>query len=370
DDLDQKIIPSLVLDHTDVKQAVKTLFDSVGGRFVIAPEVRGVVTLDLRNVSFATALRNILSQVDATYRIEAGVYQIIRREQPGVPPGGPGFLPPIDKSTTGHPSHHKSTRRRNPLEVKTSTTRRSKSHQNGATPPRTRSSRRTAKPGNGPDADQKTGTTSSEIPENSERTAQHYAKNPADAGKLDVQYNKQMALGRMETFKAWLRLAAAPKPSGPVTQSDSTLVYYHMRASLEGDPEAFDIQPKDSQPIDIPEADTGISAAGVVWSVRPRLLGTHDLHVKTWIVYGDGRPPVPVEDRIYSVDANFSFPATLQFWAVEHWQWPTLGGGTIGLGTLGAFFGLKLRKKKGAKRSSKSLIPPIVENLIEPPDGS
>lgn len=42
--------------------------------------MQGVVTISLRNVPFDLALQNILRQVDATYRVEAGVYQIITKQ--------------------------------------------------------------------------------------------------------------------------------------------------------------------------------------------------------------------------------------------------------------------------------------------------
>ena len=81
DDPQTKIIPSLEYEQADVREALKALFRTVGVSYAIAPEVQGTVTLSLKNVSFETALQNITRQVDATYRIEGGVYQIVRREQ-------------------------------------------------------------------------------------------------------------------------------------------------------------------------------------------------------------------------------------------------------------------------------------------------
>ncbi len=80
DDPNTKIIPSLEYEQADVREALKALFRTVGVSYAIAPEVQGTVTLSLKNVSFETALQNITRQVDATYRIEGGVYQIVRRE--------------------------------------------------------------------------------------------------------------------------------------------------------------------------------------------------------------------------------------------------------------------------------------------------
>ncbi|HVT11159.1 MAG TPA: hypothetical protein VHE55_02750 [Fimbriimonadaceae bacterium] len=76
-----QIIPSLDFDSVDVREALRALFKSVGVSYSIAPEVQGTVTVNLKNVRFDTALQNILKQVDATYRVEGGVYQIIHREE-------------------------------------------------------------------------------------------------------------------------------------------------------------------------------------------------------------------------------------------------------------------------------------------------
>ena len=38
------------------------------------------MTVSLHNVTFETALENILRQIDATYRVEAGVYEIVPRQ--------------------------------------------------------------------------------------------------------------------------------------------------------------------------------------------------------------------------------------------------------------------------------------------------
>ncbi|MFQ3586145.1 MAG: secretin and TonB N-terminal domain-containing protein [Fimbriimonadaceae bacterium] len=79
-DPSQTPIPSLELEQADVREALRQLFRSVNVSYSISPDVQGTVTLSLRNVTFETALRNILNQVDATYRVEGGVFQIIRRE--------------------------------------------------------------------------------------------------------------------------------------------------------------------------------------------------------------------------------------------------------------------------------------------------
>ncbi len=97
-----QIIPSLELEQADVREAIKILFRNLNVSYSIAPEVQGTVTVSLRNVPFETALQNILKQVNATYRVEGGVYQIIARIDPGVttgpeqlPGGTPAAKPPI-----------------------------------------------------------------------------------------------------------------------------------------------------------------------------------------------------------------------------------------------------------------------------------
>ena len=90
-------IPSLELDSADVREALRALFKNVGVSYSIAPEVQGTVTVSLRNVTFEAALQNILKQVNATYRVEGGIYQIVLRQEE-VNPGGGGVdvAPPVD----------------------------------------------------------------------------------------------------------------------------------------------------------------------------------------------------------------------------------------------------------------------------------
>ncbi|RYG25106.1 hypothetical protein EON82_08335, partial [bacterium] len=84
-----QMISSLEFEQTDVREALRALFKNVGVSYTIAPEVQGTITVSLKNVPFETALQNITRQVDATYRIEGGVYQIVRREEaPTVTSGG------------------------------------------------------------------------------------------------------------------------------------------------------------------------------------------------------------------------------------------------------------------------------------------
>ncbi|MDR3689136.1 MAG: hypothetical protein P4L46_07130 [Fimbriimonas sp.] len=81
EDVSQKNISSLELEQADVREALRALFKNVNVSYSIAPEVQGPVTVSLKNVTFETALQNVLRQVDATYRIEGGVYEIVKREE-------------------------------------------------------------------------------------------------------------------------------------------------------------------------------------------------------------------------------------------------------------------------------------------------
>jgi len=84
DDPRDKRIPNLELESADVRDALKALFRSVGVSFTIDADVMGTVTVSLKDVPFETALQAILKQVDATYRVEAGIYRIIRRQEPTI----------------------------------------------------------------------------------------------------------------------------------------------------------------------------------------------------------------------------------------------------------------------------------------------
>ena len=81
EDVSQKQISSLELEQADVREALRALFKNVNVSYSIAPEVQGPITVSLKNVTFETALQNVLRQVDATYRIEAGVYEIVKKAE-------------------------------------------------------------------------------------------------------------------------------------------------------------------------------------------------------------------------------------------------------------------------------------------------
>ena len=81
----QANVPLVEFQNVDAREAIRWLFRQglFGG--TIAPEVRGVVTLNLRNVPWEVALQHVLRQVDATYRIEHGFIEVVLRDEGGLP---------------------------------------------------------------------------------------------------------------------------------------------------------------------------------------------------------------------------------------------------------------------------------------------
>jgi len=99
------IIESLELDQADIRDALKVLFRSTSLNYTVAPDVQGVVTVSLKQVPFKTALRGLLQQVDATWREEGNIFNVIRKPDPVTTPttqpefgtqnSGSDFFPPI-----------------------------------------------------------------------------------------------------------------------------------------------------------------------------------------------------------------------------------------------------------------------------------
>lgn len=78
----ETVVSTLDLDRVEVREALRTLFREYRFGGTIDPDVQGVVTLSLRNVPFDTALQNVLRQVDATYRVDHGFFQVVARRDP------------------------------------------------------------------------------------------------------------------------------------------------------------------------------------------------------------------------------------------------------------------------------------------------
>jgi type II secretory pathway component GspD/PulD (secretin) len=93
---DEKIIQSLDLDQADIRDALKIIFKHVGYSYSVDPAVQGTIVVHIENKPFETVLRNVLNQVDATYRIEGGIYNIVPRPAPPDPTTGqdPTIPPP------------------------------------------------------------------------------------------------------------------------------------------------------------------------------------------------------------------------------------------------------------------------------------
>ncbi|RYG34479.1 hypothetical protein EON81_15410 [bacterium] len=74
-------IAEIQFQNADVREAVRNLFKVAGSPgYSIDPKVQGTVTASFTNVTTEVALQNILRQVDATYRVEAGIVQILKKD--------------------------------------------------------------------------------------------------------------------------------------------------------------------------------------------------------------------------------------------------------------------------------------------------
>jgi len=84
-------IISLRFEQSDVRSALREVFRRTNSSYSINPDVQGTVTLSLKNVTLNAALENIVRQVDATYSIEGGVYNVTRSGGFGAGGIGGGF---------------------------------------------------------------------------------------------------------------------------------------------------------------------------------------------------------------------------------------------------------------------------------------
>lgn len=95
----KKVRPVIDLraNQADVRETLRNIFRQSGISYSISPDVQGTVTADLQNVTFETALANVLRQVDATYLVEAGVFHIVRPDNRTVlpPQGSMPSEPPV-----------------------------------------------------------------------------------------------------------------------------------------------------------------------------------------------------------------------------------------------------------------------------------
>ena len=78
--LESHVITQVSFQNTDIRQVLQQLFKIVQVSYSVSPDVQGVVTVELQNVTFQVALQNVLRQVDATYRVNQGVYEVIHHQ--------------------------------------------------------------------------------------------------------------------------------------------------------------------------------------------------------------------------------------------------------------------------------------------------
>lgn len=80
DPLDQ-VIASAQYDQADIRDALRSMFKSSDVSYTIAPEVQGTVTANIKEKTLKEALSQLLDQVDATYRIEGGIFNVVKKSQ-------------------------------------------------------------------------------------------------------------------------------------------------------------------------------------------------------------------------------------------------------------------------------------------------
>jgi len=86
DNKDEQIIASVQYEQSDVREALRAVFKSAGVTgYTIDPTVQGTVTANLTGQTLGVVLNALLRQVDATYRVESGIYQVIRKEADQTP---------------------------------------------------------------------------------------------------------------------------------------------------------------------------------------------------------------------------------------------------------------------------------------------
>lgn len=74
------------LDNVEITKALTDFFTSMKVKALLSARVQGSVTLSLRNVGGEAALQNTLRQVNATYRVEHDIYEIVPKRDYGDAP--------------------------------------------------------------------------------------------------------------------------------------------------------------------------------------------------------------------------------------------------------------------------------------------
>lgn len=80
---------TLQANQLEIRDALKLVFSQTGYNYTVDADVQGSVTATIKDVSFETALRLVLRQVKATYRLSGGIYEIVMPAPviPGLPEG-------------------------------------------------------------------------------------------------------------------------------------------------------------------------------------------------------------------------------------------------------------------------------------------
>ncbi|MEI6512389.1 MAG: hypothetical protein WCO51_03840 [bacterium] len=91
---------SLDLDQADVRAALKLLFGSVGANYSVDPSVQGFITIKLKDIAFEWALRSVLGQVKATFRVEGGIYLVVAKVEETVVPTSTAVDTPVISAPT------------------------------------------------------------------------------------------------------------------------------------------------------------------------------------------------------------------------------------------------------------------------------
>ena len=76
-----RTISSILYENADVVEVLRVLFRECNENYVIDPNVHGTINLSLKGAHFSKILKSILDQVNASSRIEEGVY-FVKPEQP------------------------------------------------------------------------------------------------------------------------------------------------------------------------------------------------------------------------------------------------------------------------------------------------
>lgn len=70
-------VTKVELNNADAREALRAVFGSAGASYVVDPEVTGKVTASFPDATLGSALPPLLRQMNATYRLESGVFTIL-----------------------------------------------------------------------------------------------------------------------------------------------------------------------------------------------------------------------------------------------------------------------------------------------------